>query len=160
MSTKTKEAKAAAAASVDTLVGHISGKFVVKDGELELPVGTYNESLPLSGLTVEGADLQHSHDKHFAAASVRAAGNHALALFQADSSLADATLVAHLGNHGTTVTTKVYQAKTVRNPGNGDEVVVHGATTVTVTQPSSEIKAARQAVKDAAARMFGDAAKT
>lgn len=155
MSTKTKVTELVAA-SVEDLTKHIQGKFIVEDGELSLPLAVYGESLALSGLTPEGAAVQHLHDRHYAGAVVRGAGEHALAMFQADSSLADVTATARIGEHGGKVVTKTVQSKVVRNPGTGAESTVYGSTVVTMELAAAEIKAARTAVKEAGAAMFAN----
>jgi hypothetical protein len=150
---KTKETQQAAA-SVEVLTKHIQGKFIVEDGELSLPLAVYDDSLALSGLTPEGAAVQHLHDRHYAGAIVRGAGEHAHAMFQADSGLGEVTASARVGEHGAKITTKTIQSKVVRNPGTGAESTVYGSTVVTVDLAAAEIKAARQAVKEAGAALF------
>jgi hypothetical protein len=135
------------------LVTHIQSAITVDKGELLIGVDTYHNSLTLSELSVETAKAVHAHDALYAGASVEALGLHALNMFRVDNELSVISGTAHIGD-STTVNTKVYQEREVRNPGTGATSIIHGSTVVSCSISAHEIKDARSSVRTAAEALF------
>ena len=144
---------AATTTTRSALVTHIQSAIAVDKGELFIGVDTYHSSLPLSDLSVETAKAVHAHDALYAGASVEALGRHALNMFTVDGELTVIGGTAHIGDT-TTVNTKVYKEREVRNPGTGATSIIHGSTVVSCSISAHEIMDARSMVRTAADALF------
>jgi hypothetical protein len=141
----------------NVLASTLKAAITVEDGKLVIGEEPYYASADTAGLPRTVVDGVHGHDIVYAAASVKALGEHAFDMFQVDGDMTDVEGSADLGSLGNEVTASVHKSKTNRNPTTGEPVITFGATTVKLTSSAKELKKSREELKVAAAALWGTA---